>query len=176
METPELHRPFDIVALPESGRAIDIAPNAEEREAIAARLGLVALHDMRLHGQLRPLRRGFSAMLQGRLTASVTQSCIVTLDPVDAAVDEEIEVRLLTEAEADARSEVEIEADEDDVEIAEGGVVDVGDVAVQYLALSLDPYPRSPGAAEMPLPETADEEESSSPNPFAVLKKLKDNA
>jgi uncharacterized metal-binding protein YceD (DUF177 family) len=174
LSATELHRPFDIIALPEGGRVIDITAGEGERQAIAARLGLLAIHAFSVHGRLDPVRRGHSAVFSGRLAATVVQECIVTGEPVDASIDEEFSVRLQTESEAEARDELEIAADEDDVEVAEGGMVDLGDIAVQYLALSLDPYPRLPGAEAPALPKDDGEEESIPSNPFAVLKKLKD--
>jgi uncharacterized metal-binding protein YceD (DUF177 family) len=173
-EAGELHRPFDIVALPEGGRAIEITAGDAEREAIARRLGLLALAGFTVRGRLDPLRRGHSAVFGGRMIAKVTQECIVSGDPVEAEIDEEIHVRLLTEHEAEARDELEIEADEDDIEVAEEGIVDLGDICVQYLALALDPYPRSPAAANVVLPEEDAGDDSTETNPFAVLKKLKD--
>ncbi|MEN3973584.1 DUF177 domain-containing protein [Emcibacter sp. SYSU 3D8] len=171
---PELHRPFDIVSLPDGGRHIEISPSDAERDAIARRLDLLAVADFAVRGRLDPLRRGRSAIFNGRMTAALTQRCIITGDPVDAAIDEEIHVRLLTEDESDKRTEVEIDADEDDLEIAEEGIVDLGEICVQYLAIALDPYPRAPGAQAPALPEEVDSADVVKPNPFAVLKKLKD--
>ncbi len=170
----ELTRPFDIVSLPDGGRAIEIAPSDDERAAIAARLGLLGLAAFSVKGRLDRLRRGHSAVFEGRLTALVTQECIVSGDPVDAAIDEELSVRLLTEDEAEARTELDIEADEDDIEVAAAGIIDLGDICVQYLALALDPYPRAPGAADVVLPQEGADDVSTAENPFAVLKKLKD--
>lgn len=172
--TGEFTRPFDIVSLPEGGRAIEIAPSDDERAAIAARLGLLGLAAFSVKGRLDPLRRGHSAVFGGRLTATVTQECIVSGDPVEALIGEELSVRLLTEDEAEARTELDIEADEDDIEVADAGIVDLGDICVQYLALALDPYPRAPGAADIVLPQEGANDESPAENPFAVLKKLKD--
>lgn len=174
IEPPELHRPFDIVSLPEGGRAIEITANETERDAVARRLGLLGLAAFTVRGSLDPTRRGRSAVFDARLTAAVTQECIVTGDPVDAEIDEQIHVRLVTEEEAERRAELDIDADEDDLETAEAGIVDLGDISVQYLALALDPYPRAPGAAAPDLPEDDADDHSTASNPFAVLKKLKD--
>ncbi len=173
-EPAELHRPFDIISLPDGGRAIEIVANDTEREAIARHLGLVALGAFAARGRLDPLRRGRSAVFGARLTASVTQECIVSGDPVDAVIDEEISVRLMTGEEAEARGELDLDVDEEDVETAEAGIVDLGDICVQYLALALDPYPRAPGVEAPVLPEDDDTEDNRPSNPFAILKKLKD--
>lgn len=173
-ELPELHRPFDIVSLPDGGRGIEIVANDAERDAVARHLGLLALGAFAVRGRLDPLRRGRSAVFVARMTAAVTQECIASGDPVEAAIDEEIHVRLMTEDEAEARAELDLDADEEDVETAEEGIVDLGDICVQYLALALDPYPRAPGAAAPVMPEEDEPDDSIVSNPFAVLKKLKD--
>jgi hypothetical protein len=56
----------------------------------------------------------------------------------------------------------------DDVELVDDGAIDIGELAVQYLSLSLDPYPRKPDAS---WPATGAEAEPASP--FAVLRGLK---
>jgi uncharacterized metal-binding protein YceD (DUF177 family) len=175
-ETSELHRPVDMGTLLDSGRVVDITASPQECAAIARRLDLIALRDFRVVGRLDVVRRGRITSFDARLTAVVTQTCIVTLDPVQASIDEVIEVRLLSQSETRAQQELDIDIDEDDIEITETGIVDVGDIAVQYLALALDPYPRSPGAAEVVLPVEGADDETTPANPFDVLKKLKDKA
>ena len=175
-QTSELHRPVDLGGLLDSGRVVDITASADECAAIARRLGLVALRDFRAVGRLDVVRRGRVTSFDARLRATVTQTCIVTLEPVEAVIDETIEVRLLSQSETRAQQELDIDIEEDDIEITETGIVDVGDIAVQYLALALDPYPRSPGAAEVVLPVEGGDEETTPANPFDVLKKLKDKA
>ena len=50
-----------------------------------------------------------------------------------------------------------------------GGVVDLGVVATEFLALGIDPYPRKSGV-EFTAPAAADDD---SPHPFAALAALK---
>ncbi|MGE0668201.1 MAG: DUF177 domain-containing protein [Sphingomonadales bacterium] len=170
----ELRRPFDIVALPDGGRAIDIAANEAEREAVAGRLGLLSVSRLTLNGRLDPLQRGRSAVFEARLSAGVIQECIVSGEPVEAVIDETLRVRLLVEDDADEGAELDLVADDDDVEYAEAGIVDLGELGVQYLALALDPYPRAAGAGDVVPGEIDGEGSGSRENPFAVLKKLKD--
>jgi uncharacterized metal-binding protein YceD (DUF177 family) len=175
-EKGELHRPVDMGGLLDSGRIVDITASADECAAIARRLGLVALRDFHVAGRLDVVTRGRVSSFDARLKAVVTQTCIVTLDPVEAVIDEVIEVRLLSQSETRAQQELDIDIEEDDIEITETGIVDLGDIAVQYLALALDPYPRSAGAAEVVLPVEGGDDDRAPANPFDVLKKLKDKA
>ncbi|MCT6647115.1 DUF177 domain-containing protein, partial [Enterococcus faecalis] len=63
--------------------------------------------------------------------------------------------------------EIEVTLDEDDVDPIEDGKIDLGQYAVEQLALSLDPFPRKPGA------EFVQPEEPAEISPFAALKALK---
>jgi uncharacterized metal-binding protein YceD (DUF177 family) len=172
---PELSRPLDVAALPDAGKTVEFAAGDAERAAVARRLGLLGLADLRVSGRVDVLRRGRSALLTGTLHAAVTQSCVVSLDPVEAVIEEPLRVRLLDAAEA-AREAEEPDPDEDDVEILEDGAIDLGELAVQYLALALDPYPRRPDLADAGPSAEPETGENVVPGPFAVLKKLKDNA
>jgi hypothetical protein len=57
--------------------------------------------------------------------------------------------------------------DEDPPEPLPDGFIDLGALAVEFLALALDPFPRKPGAAF----DSADSDET--PSPFAALAALK---
>ncbi|MFC7539628.1 DUF177 domain-containing protein [Siccirubricoccus deserti] len=78
---------------------------------------------------------------RGRFTATVTQACIVTLEPVEQQMAESLAFRLLPPEQEEA------DGPEDLDEIAcPDGVADLGEAVAEQLALALDPYPRAPGA------------------------------
>ncbi|MBI1180548.1 MAG: DUF177 domain-containing protein [Alphaproteobacteria bacterium] len=180
----ELRRPVEIASLPEGGRDVAFTASSEECAAIAARLDLLDLADFRVSGRLEPLRRGRAARFEAHLSARVTQACVVSLDPVESRIEEDISTELVDEAEAEALAATDPEETEErDWEVLEEGAVDLGELAVQHLALALDPYPKRPDLQDEP-PVTArsggqeeeSEAEAADSNPFAVLKRLKDKA
>jgi len=61
---------------------------------------------------------------------------------------------------------IEVDPDADDVDYLDGPAVDVGAVAVEELALALEPYPRAPGADEALAALRSDERAD---HPFAAL-------
>ena len=72
-----------------------------------------------------------------------------------------------TEREPEEDAEIDLELDDDSADQIEGGSLDLGQYAVEQLALSLDPFPRKLGAVfEQP-------KEPGEISPFAVLKGLK---
>jgi uncharacterized metal-binding protein YceD (DUF177 family) len=147
-----------------------------ERGAMAALLELPELAAVRFD---YTVRRGGGGRhhLSGRLTADVTQTCVVTLEPVQGRVDVPVDVefwpeRLLAELEARAEegaSDPDAEWPEPIIE----GKIDIGPVIYETLATSLDPYPRREGASFewADAPEPKGEVEKSSP--FAALERLK---
>jgi len=102
------------------------------------------------------------------VSATVGQTCVVTLEPIENEIDEAID---LVFAPGDASPIIGAEVDlsgSDAPEALIGGGVDLGEIATEFLILGLDPYPRKPDAIfQSP---TAGED---SANPFAALAALK---
>ena len=107
------------------------------------------------------------------MLASLTQSCVITGDPVASAVDEAFAIDFLPEPAVDrADQEIELGSDDCDTVFHDGAAIDLGTAVVDTLALALDPYPRSAGAkAALKEAGVLSEEEA---GPFAALAALKD--
>jgi uncharacterized metal-binding protein YceD (DUF177 family) len=170
----EFSRLFRLDALSSEPCQVEIDAGPGEREALARRFGLVGIASLAARAQL--VRREDIVSAAGTLTARVTQSCIASGEPLDAALEEEFRVDFRA-APADGRPEEEVELGESELDTIfyEGGAVDLGEAVAQSLALALDPYPRSP-AAEAALKEAgvkSEEEARAEASPFAALKALK---
>ena len=115
--------------------------------------------------------------LTGQLQADVTQTCVVTLEPVDAQLEVPVEVEFWPAALVE---EMERNAEEsgnhgllDWPEAVVDGRIDLGPVIYETLATALDPYPKRPGISfdwSQGHPEAAGEGKS---GPFAALAALK---
>jgi uncharacterized metal-binding protein YceD (DUF177 family) len=163
---PEFHRPLALARIPPEGREERLEARPAECAALAARFGIPAIDRLSATLRLRP-EPGGAFLAEGRLSAEVVQSCVVTLDPVRQSVEEGIALRILP---ADAEPSDDPEGP-DEIEAADG-VVDLGEAVAEQLSLALDPYPRAPGAA---LP--AAEGEGAEPSgPFAALAALRAKA
>ncbi|MGE5539839.1 MAG: YceD family protein [Gemmatimonas sp.] len=170
---PELSRRIVLATVPEEGETFRLDASAEERAALAKRFDLVDLPALRAEGVLTVSDHGRRARLEGRMRAEVVQSCVVTLEPVPAVIDEPF--TLLYSADTDSAASVAVDLDvEDPPEPILGGAVDVGEAVAETLGLSLDPYPRAPGAAleAGPADEGAAGAENRRESPFAALQKL----
>ena len=151
---------------------------------LAKRFGVVEVTSLTAFLNIRPWRkRGLT--VEGALQAVVVQECVVTLDPLEQTIEEEVFVRFAPEdapppkhrsdpSAADLSFSV---ADDDPPEPMFNDTAEVGEALSELLAMSLDPYPRKPEAVFTP-PEDPDDDEPDEPethNPFAVLKDLKDD-
>ena len=158
--------PLAISDVPESGRHLDLVADRQTRAAVAKHAGLSALprlaasFDVTLHG-----RGGLHVV--GRVSATVGQTCVVTLVPLENEIDESIDLVFAPAAAAPPDGEVEVSV-ADAPEPLVGGVVDLGAIATEFLILGLDPYPRKPDAIFQP-PAGGDD----TAHPFAALAALK---
>lgn len=152
------------------GERLDLVADDEERVGVAKRLGLLSLDRLEAHVALS--RSGDAVRAEGRLVASLSQSCVVTGDPIAAFVDEPFAILFTPEPESGGPDE-ELELGETDCDVVfhDGAAIDLGGAIADTLALSIDPYPRSAGAdAALKEAGILSEEQAS---PFAVLAGLK---
>ena len=170
MSTDFAHRlPLDRIR---DGERIDLAADADERAAVAQRLGLRSIERMEAHCALE--RDGQRVRARGRVKAALEQSCVATGEPVAAHVDEPFDLLFVPEP-AGHRHEEEVELSEEECDIVfhDGAMIDLGSAIADTLALALDPYPRSAGAdAALKEAGVLSEEQA---GPFAALAKLKQN-
>ena len=165
----EFSRPVRVETLPRDGLRQKIAANETERAALALRFNLPAVDS--LEAELVVKRSGRGVRVTGEARAHVMQTCIVSLEPFPADVAEEVDVRFAPpsgERRKPPPEGEEIRFDvEDEPDPLVDNTVDLGEVAAEFIALGLDPYPRKPGVAfEEPEPEAE-------PTPFAVLAALR---
>lgn len=157
----------DPVRLHQAGAGLErrLEPDATTRAAIARELDLQALPAFVADMKLAPISEGWR--LDGRVSASAVQTCGVTLEPLPVEINQVFSLRIVEAADTDS-GEIVIDLEGDDPpDVATDGRIDLGQYAVEQLALALDPFPRKPGANFTPSQDT--EERS----PFAVLRQLK---
>ncbi len=158
----ELSHPVALDRIGPRGIAVPIVASPAECAAVASRLGLPSVRALKCSYEIR--RIGPSVIeAAGVLDAAVEQVCVVTLEPFGQTVHESFTVHFVP-----AGSEDE-EPDPDAIDQIpfEGSAIDLGEAAVEQLALTLDPYPRRPGAV---LPEEAAAPDA---GPFGALLALR---
>lgn len=143
--------PVSINRLPAKGMPVTIEADASALSALAAEHDLLSAQKFRAE-LLVTNWRGNGVAVKGRVEASITQACIVSLEPVEAEIDEEVDSTFLPRdsklfRSGDPSGEVLVDFDgPDSPEVLEGDTLDVGALAEEFFAVAIDPYPRKSGA------------------------------
>lgn len=171
--TPELTRPVLLEKIDAQGFETEIVATEAEREKLAKRFSLLGIGDLHARVVLTWMKGRRRLRLRGHLSAHVTQSCVVSLEPVEETVDEEIEIDF--EPVRDGASEREIVVTTaEEAEPLQGDILDIGEVIAEELALSLNPYPRH---ADCEVADLKDAPEPDSledrPRPFEKLARFR---
>lgn len=167
-----ISRPLAVADLiREERQDIVIDAAAEERAALADYLGIPAVGKVlaRLTARAEPGRR---FVLEGRVQASLTQTCVVALEPVAEEIDAVLR-RVYEDAPAGEEDNLVDPFDEDLPEPVEGGVIDAGAAVCELIALEMSPYPRREGAEALENKAATPPEESVASHPFAALSRLR---
>ena len=161
------HMPVRLEDIPETGLHFDLVADEHVRAGLAALAGVPEMP--RLEAAIDVARYGSGLRATGRVSATVGQTCVVTLEPMENQVDESIDVIFAPSPTGDvADQSAAFEADEPPAVLSDG-TADLGAIAAEFLLLGIDPYPRKPGA-EFAQPA----QEGAATTPFAALAKLKD--
>jgi len=140
-----------------------VEATTSECRAVADRLGLNAVRHLCCGFDLDPAEDG-AVLATGKLRARVEQTCVVSLEAFDTEVIEDFRVRFVPAG--TETDDIDLEAD-DEIPY-EGAALDLGEAAVEQLALALEPFPRKPGAEMPAAPEDA--------GPFAALARLRERS
>jgi uncharacterized metal-binding protein YceD (DUF177 family) len=163
------HVPVALEDVAETGEHFDLVADTEVRAAVARMAGLRDLP--RLQAKFEVTRHGSRGLrVTGRISATVGQSCVVTLEALVNEVEEEVDLLFVPKSAAE-RDGSEINENWSEDEPLIGGQIDLGALATEFLILGLDPYPRKPGAVFQPPPGVEPEQ-----GPFAALAALKKDA
>ena len=117
--------------------------------------------------------------IKGEVRADIVQACVVTLEPIESTIEADLEQIFVPEGSKLARivtdeiGEMVLDPEGPDLpEPFSGDTIDAGALVAEFAALSIDPYPKKPGAVFDSHIES-DAERDVKPSPFAVLQGLK---
>jgi uncharacterized metal-binding protein YceD (DUF177 family) len=167
--------PYNLARLGNAGDEVRFAAGDGERAAIAKWAGLLSLEKLETRVEIRKLAPNHFG-LNFQLSADVTQSCVVTLEPVAGHIEHSFRRELVFvgpsrhKQPADSVADLVLDtAEEEGPEEIQSLHVDLAAPTLEEFVLSLEPYPRCPGVEFTPETGASDQPES----PFAVLKGLK---
>jgi len=165
--------PVLVAQIPDTGLHRDIEAGPAAREAMAEVGGLREILSANASLDVTP-KSGGRFHVTGQVRARVGQTCVVTLDPIENDIDEEVDLIFAPPEQIPDLADLVDEAVESDVEIPdppepiENGVIDLGRLATDALFLAIDPYPRRSDAVFEPPVIATDPAD----HPFAALKAL----
>lgn len=184
---PEWSVPVDAQTVTNHPQKLRISAGEGERKALAKRLDIHQINslsaDLTLHRE-----KGNVIHVNGLMKAHVVQSCSISADPVQTQIEETFEgwyadqdrIVMLAKARHEklgrlADSELPIMDEREDPEPLVNGMIDVGELVVQSLSLSLDAFPRRRGLEEAETVDVLVEPEGQAlrKNPFEALKNWK---
>ena len=154
--------------------------DAINNSKIAEQLCLISVEKLDFRGKISAQGKN-KWLLTGKLGATATQKCVVTLEAIKCRVDEKIKrIYVPTEeipsVEKDDGRDIKLELDENLEPLTNS--VDLSLIAQEILALSLPDYPRSNNTDYVSVSLGEDEktnERDNQQNPFAILSTLKKN-
>lgn len=172
-KAPEFSRLIAVEGIsPDKVRKEALEANKQECAALAKRFDLRELSFLKGEISIRRIEGGDVVRLQGKFTAEVVQTCVVSLQDVHESIAGEFETYF---AEKNGRREEDdldfLEDDDNAPEAVINGNIDLGELLAQYMALELNPYPRAPGVSLAA--QLAESGMAAKNNPFAVLQGLK---
>ncbi len=145
--------PANVARLPQKGLPVVVDADEAQRAALAEAHGLLSVERYRADLLVTKWKRN-GVKVSGRVEADITQACIVSLEPVEAKIDEEVEAVFLPEDSKLGREgfhaggEILLDAEGPDApETFSGDSIDVGALAEEFFGLAIDPYPRKSGVS-----------------------------
>ncbi len=162
--------PVVVDDIPDTGLHLEIEAPPAVRAEVAE---LAELRDLpRLLALFDLTRQGAGVHVAGQVNARVGQVCVVTLEPIENAIDEVVDLNFAPKAggaePAPKKARKRAQSNDEPPEPLIDGMLDLGALATEFLILGIDPYPRKPGA-QFAAPKAEDAGE----HPFALLEALK---
>ncbi len=169
------------------GLKLTISPDKTARERLLKRLGILGIEDLKADLSLKREQGNMVLHITGHIKAQLLQKCVVTLETLQTAVDEDFEAWFADPAQAvrlakakqeklakTGGGEVPVLDESEDPEAIVDGKIDLGELVTQHLSLSIEPYPHAEGVHY----EYGDDEPQKVPegfktNPFEALKNWK---
>lgn len=169
MSSGEFERIVKLDRLPATPLAIEA--DQAERDALARRFGLAALHALRAEVTMVQLEENVE--VRGRMTARFDQNCAIADTPFANGIDEALAIRFVPALAPGSEEEAIEFADQEFDEIEyDGASFDLGEAVAQSLGLAINPYSTGPDAEAVRRKAGIVDEDAPS-GPFAALAALK---
>jgi uncharacterized metal-binding protein YceD (DUF177 family) len=158
-----LTHPVDVATIKPDGLVVNFEATESERAGLAKLFDIPAV--VKLNASFKLTRKGSRVKVRGDVSGIVTRLCVLSVEPFDMDFHEAVSVDYDELREEDATEE----RDEEGPDPIIDGEIDLGALAAEFTALSLDPYPKKPGVVF----NYQEDDEDKPPSPFAKLAAIK---
>ena len=166
--------------LPSRGIHVPFEADAELCAALVRYTGVESVLEFSVQCEVLPWKKD-GARVRGEIAARISQLCVVTLEPVESAINEPFDALYVPEGSKLSRPRVDkdgemiIDAEGDDLpETFSGSELELGSIWTEFFTLAIDPFPRVQGV-ELPADISAQSAVADEESPFAVLSALKNS-
>jgi len=164
---PEFSKIIDTNKLNDEEKIEKITASPSECKALAKRFKITDINSFSATITLNKEENGDVKVI-GEIVANVTLNSIISLEDFEKDIKDSFKV-IFTRSYKEDESNIDIN---EDIEPLIGSEIDIGELASEYLALAIPPFPKKDGEKfAYKAIERIDEQDDD--NPFAVLKNLK---
>ena len=158
-----LSHPIDVATIKPDGLAVNFEATESELQGLAKLFDIPAV--VKLTASFKLTRKGSRVKVRGDVSGVVTRLCVLSLEAFDTDFHEPVTVDFDENAETPRDDESDLEALDPIID----GQIDIGALAAEFTALSLDPYPKKPGI----IFDYSEDDEDKPPSPFSALAGIK---
>lgn len=183
--SPEWSHRVEVSDLGAEPLTLSLTADEQIRKDVARRFGIPLIRSLAANIKVMRQPGGTLIEVAGTVESDVTQICSITTEPLDEKIKEDFTVwfsdeqhavsldRTRRERQKAEEFEWAMPDDREDPELLTDGVIDVAELAVQYLSLAMNPFPQKE-KVERTVPLAEDKIPAPGwNNPFAALKDWK---
>ncbi len=167
----EFSLPLIVEDLPQTEKHYKMTATAENLQYVAKILQIPEANFLEATFVVKNNHRSSILNVSGHIKAKLTMQSVISLENFQQDFDFDFSTDFDTKATLDSQKEDEDDWDKEIPEIVIDGKIDLGDIAIEQIALKLDNYPRISGETFSFKPDFDVNEKPD--NPFAALSKLK---
>lgn len=179
---------FDTRKMNETSK-VEAEASDDIREKLAKHLDVDAVDSVKAKFLLSQPKGSHAVKVEGTVKAKLKQTCVITLEPLRVNIKEDFEAYYADYSQATpfakakknlyskyGMDEIPIMEEDEEPEPMRDGKIDLGELAMQYLSLAINPYPHKEGLPEEEKVITVGKSDDETyKNPFEALRDLQNN-
>lgn len=167
----EFSLPLKVADLPQSEQRYKMVANADNLIFVAQVLQVPQVKFLQADFVIKNNHKTSILNVTGHIKTEITMQSVISLENFDVKYDFDFSTIFDTKATLDSQKNEGIDWDENAPDIVINGQIDLGDIAIEQIALKIEEYPRIKGE-QFNFKADFDPKEKIN-NPFAILSRLK---